>query len=187
MAEEEKFSKVVEIVKAMNAEGLSISDIRDSLRQIGIKEEDIEGILKKASVEPTTKDIHEAVKMVDAKITEPMAKTLEEHKQLTEEVKNKVEDMSLGLEEHAQSLDQISSNLDEHREKLEAIHESIQDLGASHEELHEKVGELSSFSNELAELREIMLDIKAMIAALKDLDNKILETNKEMLMRLRMK
>ena len=187
MAEEAQFSKVIEIVRAMNAEGLSISDIRDSLKQIGVKEDEIDSILKQAAAEPTSKDIHEAVKMVDAKITQPMTKTMEEHRQLTEEVKAKVEDVSLGLEEHAQSLDQISSNLDEHREKLDAIHESLQDLGASHQELHEKVGELSGFSDEFSELREIMLDIKAMIAALKDLDNKILETNKEMLMRLRMK
>ncbi len=187
MAEEAKFSKVVEIVRAMNAEGLSIADIRDSLKQIGVRDDEIDGILKRASAEPTSKDIHDAVKMVDAKITEPMARTMEEHKQLTEEVKAKVDDMSLGLEEHAQSLDQMSSSLDEHREKLEAIHESIQDLGVSHQELHEKVKELSDFSEEFTNLREIMLDMKAMLAALKDLDNKILDTNKEMLMRLKMK
>lgn len=187
MAEEAKFSKVVEIVRAMNAEGLSISDIRDSLKQIGVKEDEIDGILKQASAEPTSKDIHDAVKMVDARIAEPMAKNIEDHKQLTEEVKAKVDDMSLGLEEHAQSLDQMSSSLDEHREKLDVIHESLQGLGDSHKELHEKVSELSDFSEEFRELKDILLDIKAMIAALKDLDNKILDTNKEMLMRLKMK
>ena len=186
MAEEAKFSKVVEIVKAMNAEGLSIADIRDSLKQIGVREDEIDGILKRASAEPTSKDIHDAVKMVDARNL-PMAKTLQEHKQLTEEVKAKVDDMSLGLEEHAQSLDQMSSSLDVHREKLDVIHETLQDLGVSHQELHEKVSELSDVSDEFSELKDILLDIRAMLAALKDLDNKILETNKEMLMRLRMK
>ena len=187
MAEEAKFSKVVEIVRAMNTEGLSIADIRDSLKQIGVREDEIDGILKQASAEPTSRDIHDAVKMVDAKITQPMAKTLQEHKQLTEEVKAKVYDMSLGLEEHAQSLDQMSSSLDQHREKLDVIHETLQDLGDSHQELHEKVSELSDFSDEFSELKDILLDMRAMLAALKDLDNKILETNKEMLMRLKMK
>jgi methyl-accepting chemotaxis protein len=178
-----KFDKVIEIVKAMNAEGLSISDIKDSLKQIGIKEDDIDLILKKASAEPTPKDIHEAVKGVEERMAAPLAQSIEEHKALTREVKDKVEDLSLGLEEHAQSLDQISSNLEEHRDKLEEIHASIQGLGEKHEELHEKVKDLASISEEIAELREMVLDLKSMVASLKDLDNKILEVNKQMLMR----
>lgn len=185
MAEGGKYDKIIEIVKAMNSQGLSISDIRDSLRQTGVKEEDIEMILEKASAEPTPKDIHEAVKMVEEKVSEPLVKTVSEHKQLTQEVRDKVEDLSLGMEEHVQALDQISTNLDEHREKLEQIHESVQDLGEKHEELHGRVKEITSMYDEFSELREILLDIKAMIASLKDLDNKILEINKEMLMRLK--
>ena len=184
---DEKFDKVTEIVKAMNAEGLSITDIRDSLKQIGLKEDDIDRILKKASAEPTSKDIHEAVRGVEQRMGAPLARSVEEHKQLTQEVKEKVDDMSAGLEEHAQSLDQMNTSLDEHREKLEAIHESVQELGGKHDELKEQMSELSSYSDGLSELREILLDMKAMLAALKDLDNKILETNKEMLMRLKMK
>ncbi len=184
---DEKFDKVTEIVKAMNAEGLSITDIKDSLKQIGLKEDDIDRILKKASAEPTQKDIHEAVKGVSERMGAPLSKSMEEHKQLTREVKEKVEDLSLGLEEHAQSLDQINTNLGEHRDKLDAIHESVQELGGKHDELREQMSELSSYSDGVSELREILLDMKAMLAALRDLDNKILETNKEMLMRLKMK
>ena len=187
MVDTSKFDKIVEIVKAMNAEGLSITDIRDSLKQIGIKDEDIESILQKASAEPTPRDIHEAVKGVEQKIGEPLAKSVEEQKQMTREVKDKVEDLSVGLEEHAESLDQISTGLEEHKEKLNAIHSSIQDLGQRHKDLHAEVKDLSAFSDEFAEMREILLDIKAMLAALRDLDNKILETNKDMLMRLKTK
>jgi methyl-accepting chemotaxis protein len=187
MAEANKLGKVAEIVKAMSAEGMPIIDIKDSLKQIGLKDDEIAGILQTASAEPTARDIHEAVKDVGQKIGDPLIKTVEEHKEMTAEVRDKVDDLSAGFEEHAQSLENISSNLDEHREKLDAIHSSIQELGESHKDLHDAVKDLSSFSGEFAELREIMLDIKANLAALKDLNNKILETNKEMLMRLKTK
>jgi len=182
--EDSKFSKVIEIVKAMNAEGLAISDIKDSLKQIGIKDDEIDLIIQKASAEPTVKDLHEAVKNVEARVTEPL-KVAEERRQMTQDVKDRMEDLSLGLEEHSQNLEQITANLEEHRDKLDAIHDSIQDLGERHESLHEKIKDVTSLTDEMAELREIMLDMKAMMGALRDLDTKILEINKQMLMRLK--
>ena len=187
MAEDAKFEKVVGIVKAMNAEGLSVSDIKDSLKQIGVKDDDIDRILQKAAAEPTPKDIHAAVKDVEHKVAQPLAKSVDEHKDMTKQVKDKVEDMSLGMEEHAKGIDNLSSSFDEHKKKLDALHTSLKGIDNGHKELHSRVKGLSSLSGDIDETREMLLDLKAMLASIKDLNSKILETNKEMLMRLKTK
>lgn len=160
--EEAKEKEIIEIIRAMNATGMTQSEIRENLRMMGLEEGEIAGILEKAQTKPTTREVHEAVKAIQEKIEtgehiKPAMEAIEEHREATGEIKEKVEEISAGLGE---------------------LHEK-------HEELKARFATIEEVSSELEGLKKLMLEMKPLLAAIKDLQEKLVETNTEMLMRLK--
>lgn len=174
----EKFKQVVEIVKSMNAAGASSAEIHNNLREMGISESDINLVLSKAKPKPAPGDVRDMIKHM-----EPLSKKAEEHKKELHTVKKHVEDVRAGVEEHAAALDEIAGGVREHKFKLEDIRQSLSKLRDRQEEA--KTADKAVNYTELKEIKELLLDMKSAISALKSIDEKILKTNREVLMRLK--
>lgn len=180
----EKFRRVVEIVKSMNSAGASSMEIENNLREMGISQADIDLVLSRAKPAPTPGDVREMIKKIDTqKHIEPLVRKAEEHKEDIGEVKEGVDDIRAGLEEHASALDEIAGGVKEQKFHLEDIRQSLSKLHDKHEET-QSVNMAVNYA-ELKEIKEALADLKAAISALRDLDEKILKTNREVLLGLK--
>lgn len=160
--EEAKEKEIIEIIKAMNATGMTQAEIKENLRMMGLSDEEIDPILEKAQTKPTTREVHEAVKAIQEQIEtgehiKPAMEAIGEHREETAAVKGKVDEISAGMGE---------------------LHEK-------HEELKARFATIEEVSSELEELKKLMLEMKPMLAAVKDMQEKLLETNTEILIRLK--
>lgn len=172
--ESQKLDQILGIVKTMAEHGVSASDIRVNLIQLGLSDSDISQILEAAKVGTTAKEIHETVSAVK----ETLKQATEEQAVKTDELHEKVDDITSTLEQHAENLEEISSTASINKQKLEEVHESVS-------ELHEKVCDNSAVLDGIEEVKQLVLELTPMVAALRDINGKILETNRDVLMRLK--
>ncbi|MBI1973738.1 hypothetical protein HYS54_02900, partial [Candidatus Micrarchaeota archaeon] len=138
--EPDKVKKAVDAVKSMSASGMSLSEIRNSLRSMNISETVIEELLAKARVGPTQQEIHEAVASLHEKLEsgehlKPIAEALHRHAASSEEVHAKISDIQSAGEEHLQRLEEIQSRLEEHGETVKQLHGTASKLVEKHEAL----------------------------------------------------
>jgi DNA repair exonuclease SbcCD ATPase subunit len=185
-----KTSQITAIVRAMNKAGMPVEDIRTNLREMNLSEEEAEQILAQAKVEPTTAEVHAAVNEVKSALKtgehlEPIKPMLEEQKTQVAELKESVDTVQQGIEEHSGALEELAAGAAEHRNKLDEIRAGLADLHERNAEIKEKVGDVAQVYADVKELKEMMLELKPAIAALTAINQKILETNREIVMRLK--
>lgn len=146
--------RIIEIVRNMNAQGLSKNEIIDNLRQMGIADEDIETIMKEAQPDITITDIHEKT-------------------ELTKSMLEKGEHLKPAMEK-----------LEEHTEEFERLHTTIGELHEKHEEVASKIDDLKTIRDDVEEVKKLLLEIKPLLASIERLNQNLLDINKKMLTKL---
>lgn len=176
----ERLKQITAIVKTMSEHGISQSEVRANLKQLGLSAEETEQVVQAAGVAATAKDIHAQVTAVREKIDsgEHLQPLVELHAKSTQEIKEEISEVAEGVQEHAESLEA-------HGEKLEDISAGLEALHEKHDELSEKFADAPDVSKQLKEIKQLLLDLKPQVAALRDINQKILDTNREVLMRLK--
>ncbi len=189
--EEERLKKLVDVVKRMNQERVESKDIIANLRTLGLASFEIDSVLRQANLQPTIKEVHESITSIQKSMEsgahmEPLMKSVEEHRAATEKLQEKVQEMHGEVTGQRESLEDVVKSLEEHREKLEKVRSSLEQLHEEHEDL--KTSPPSSDQKEdLEDLKKLILELRPMMGALRDINEKILETNREILMRLKLK
>ena len=143
--------KIVDIVKKMNSQGMSVTQITENLKQMEVPDKEIEGIIRESQPEVNIADVHEK-----AKETNEM----------------------LGTGAH---LKPAIKKLEDHTEHFERLHTTVGDLHEKHHELSSKLSDMNQLKQELDEIKELLLEIKPLLASIERLNKNILETNKKML------
>ena len=184
--------KIIQIVKAMNASGVGVEEITANLRTAGLSDEDLARVLEAAKPIASTREIHESVKETERKISTgehlmPVTEKLEEQATETKKIGVKIDEINFNVEEQGEKLDKAASALAVHKKRLDEIHAGVTGVAERHEELHEKVATLEELTAEVQGLKEMMLELKPLLAALKDINQKILESNRDVLIRLKTK
>lgn len=190
--EEERLKKLVDVVKRMNQERVQTKDIVANLRTLGLASFEIDTVLREAQIQPTTQEIHDSVTKIQESIEsgshlQPVMDKIEEHKEVTEKLQQRVQEMHGEITEQKQGMQDVIKALREHREKLEAVHSGLIRLEDKHDDLRESLPAPNDQKEELDNIKTLILELRPMIAALMDINEKILETNRELLARLKMK
>ena len=142
------FLKIVGIVKEMNAQGLSTSEIESNLKQMGVSDEDIEEIMREAKPEASVPEIHEKTKQV--------VQLLETGEHLKPAIEK--------LEEQKEDLERVHTHLGEvHEKQLSSV-----------QQLAEIKAELDEIKRELEELKPLVASIKRLDENLIKLNRKML-------------
>ena len=160
--EKKKIEKTAAVIKEMHLRGAPLSEIKENLKEMKVPEKDVKKVLKKADVAPTTEELGASIRKMQAKLEggahlKPVKKALKS----AANVENKVEEMHAGLEEHRTA---------------------IGDIGGA---MQGQAGQLKQIQADIRALKKQMTDFKALISALKDINEKILETNRRILIRLK--
>jgi len=162
-----KLTKLINIVNNMSKQGTPLNEIRNNLRQTGLKNNQIDVIISKADIFPTNTELHQAVVSVDKKISsgkymKPLETELKKNTKDTENVKKNVSDMQTELRMH--------------RKKLDDIHRKLtgETIAGSSPILEDKIDELT----------RLMKDIKPVLKSIESSTKKLLELNRKVLMKL---
>ena len=174
----EKREKTVEIIQRMNKEGMTERDIKENLRSIGLEPFEIRKIIQEAKTEPTSQELHESITSIHRKIEsgehiKPAMKAIEEHRK-------KSEDLGFKLQE-------LHGDVTEHKEKLEDLEKSLDKLHEKHDLVQKKTPDASRLNRDISDLKKTMREIKPLLNDLKNLDEKILKTNRDILFWLKKK
>ena len=188
--DEQKKNKVKEIIESMRKDGASLSEVKASLKILGISELEIEELVNSVNSEPTSKDLHEKVEKVheivsSGKHIEPAVNEIKKFNDQTSEMKTKVDEIHGGFTEQGENLNKLNDDFENHKKSLEEINEKVGKLTEKHEEIKDSLGEASFLRNEVRDIKELLLELKPLISGVAELQEKMLETNKELLMRLK--
>lgn len=172
----EKRERTIAIVQRMNREGMTEREITENLRSMGLEPYEIRKIIQEARTEPTSRELHESITSIQRKIEsgehiEPALKAMEEHRKATED---------LGLK-----LQELHGDVTEHKEKLKGLEESLEELHEKHDVIGEKIPGVSKLNKDISDLKKMIREIKPLLNALKSLDEKILKTNRDILLWLK--
>jgi len=145
--------RLVDVVKGMNARGMSKSEIMDNLRQMGIPDSDIDEIIKEAQPEVNIAEVHEHA--------------LETRKMI----------------EKGEHLKPVVETLGKQEEHFERLHATVGELHEKHEEMKASIEEIKEIKKDIAQIEEELAEIKPMLAAIKRLQENLLDINKKMLLK----
>jgi len=165
--DENKLTKLINIVNNMSKQGTPLNEIRNNLRQTGLKNDQIDVIISKADIFPTNTELHQAVVSVDKKISsgkymKPLETDLKKNTKDTEKIKQNVSDMQTELRMHRKKLDEI------HRKLTGGV----------------SAGPNSNLENKIEDLTHLMQDIKPVLKSIDRSTKKLLELNRKVLMKL---
>lgn len=178
---------VLQTVKGMLEAGIDEEMIRDTLTDSGFSKAEIEDVISEAS----GKKPLSAAKPQAGKPT--FASTIESpHEVLAQKTAEKVKEHIADFHEESALRDTMThAALEEHGAKLEEVHKKV-------EELHEKIEDFpkaaaslpdaaKKIESKLNKFEKDLGELKAANSALQDLLKKILETNRELLIKLEKK
>ncbi|MBI4215083.1 hypothetical protein HY546_03740, partial [archaeon] len=175
--EPDKVKKAVDAIRGMNASGMTLVEIRSSLKSMNIKDSVIDELLAKARTGPTPKEIHEAVASLHEKLEsgehlKPISEALHRHAASSEEVHAKISDIHAAAEEHSQRLSEVHGKLSEHAESIRELHEPVRKLLQRNEELKKSVGGIQDVAEELGRVKSLLMEMRPTLNALRDLNAK---------------
>ena len=160
--EKKKIEQTAAVIKEMHLRGAPLSEIKENLKEMKVPEKDVKKVLKKADVAPTAEELGASIKRMQAKLeTGEHLKPVKKALKAAANVEGKVEEMHAGLEEHRTALGDVGS--------------AVQG----------QAGQLKQIQTDIKALKKQMTDLKALANALKDINEKILDTNRRILMRLK--
>jgi DNA-binding transcriptional MerR regulator len=162
-----KLTKLINIVNNMNKQGTPLNEIRNNLRQTGLRNDQIDIIISKADIFPTNSEVHQAVVSVDKKISsgkyiKPLETNLKKNTKDTEKIKKNVSDMQTELRMH--------------RKKLDEIHKKL--TGGK------GAGPTSGLEDKIDDLTHLIGDLKPVLKSIDSSTKKLLELNRKVLMKL---
>ncbi|MEM4363653.1 MAG: hypothetical protein QXU92_02795 [Candidatus Diapherotrites archaeon] len=173
---------VVETVKRMISTGVDDETIRATLKSIDLSNEEIETIIENAKTDQVPKEKKEE----PTKESEEPEEIEEEmpHEEIKKEIKSVAEEQ---LAAHTTT----HNILEEHQEKLGEVHKSVSEISEKIENIPkidpETIAKLSALDYRISELEKEINETKAIVNATQSLLQKILETNREILLELQKK
>lgn len=160
--EKKKIEKAAAVIKEMHIGGAHISEIKENLKEMKVPAGDVKKVLKKADIAPSTQELSDSIRRMETKLeTGEHLKPVKRALVATANVETKVEDIQAGVEEQRTALSDVGGAVQNQRTQLKQIHTDIKTL------------------------KKQMIDLKALVSALKDIEAKILDTNRKILMRLK--
>jgi DNA-binding transcriptional MerR regulator len=166
---------VLETIKKMSSSGIDESVIITTLKDIGIKEDEIKQYLAEAkggSAPSTPKSVEADSEKIAEKTVEKVKQHLSDEKD-QRELRETTRDAALE-EQHAKLRD-VEQNVNQ-------LHEKISSVGApANKDLDQK---LSILEHRISGIEKKIADLKAVNMATKDLMEKVLEVNKKILNKL---
>ena len=167
-----KIEKLLEIINEMNKKGIPLSKIRNNLKQLGLKEKQIDVLLSKAEIQPTTSEIQEAVTSIDKKIssgeaTKPFARDLKKNTEDTSKTRKEVKN--------------LKEDFETHKRKLDEIHKLV--LGISSNGKTAPEGSTASLETKIDDLTLLMQEIRPVLKSIDSSTKKMLELNRKVLMK----
>jgi DNA repair ATPase RecN len=151
--DEATLARIAEIVKSMHAQGMTQSEIRENLKQMGVADQDAEDIIRRAEPEVTMPEVHEKVEAISRKM------------------------------EEGEHLKPAMEKLEEHEEHFERLHATVGELHEKHDELREAVEELHALREDIDAIKADLKDMKPMLAALKRINEQMIELERKTLAR----
>ncbi|MCD6414641.1 MAG: hypothetical protein J7L23_03355 [Candidatus Diapherotrites archaeon] len=146
--EKSVFNRIVGIVKEMNAQGVTKTEIVSNLKQMGLNDEDIEDIIAAANPETTVADVSEKA--------DQAVKLLESGEHLKPAMEK--------LGEHGEHFERIHAHLNEIHEKnvttgedTKAIREELADLKREVDEIKPLVASIKRLNEDLIKINKKML------------------------------
>ena len=136
-------NRIIEIVKEMNAQGMSTTEIKSNLKQMGVEEEDIKAILEKAKLGVNLAEIHSKA--------EQAISLLESGEHLKPTMGK--------LEKQEEHLERIHTHLGEMHEKQIAVKEDVGDVKRELEEIKASINELKPLLASIKRLNEDLIKI----------------------------
>mgnify|MGYP000636770800 CR=1 FL=1 len=187
--EKEKLEQIASIVRSMNASGMGQEDIKKTLKAMSLSEDEISSVLDEAKSAPSNQDIHNTVQNIKEKIESgdhltPIMPEIKKQSENTSRIHEAVEQLNEKVSAYEDHIHEIKSNVQEHKEKINEIHSAVSEMKEGHNALHEKISSIGELGEELQQIKEMLIDMKASIKALRDINQKILDTNTKFLMRL---
>ncbi len=149
--DEATIQRLASLVKGMHDQGMSVKQIEDNLSQMGIAKSDINVILARAGIKPSTADVHEEVSSVKRSI------------------------------ETGEAFKPVVEKLGETHEHLGRLHTEISALHEKHEELSSQVSKLASSQSDIQEMKALLYEIKDLLEAVKKLQQDLIEINRKVL------
>lgn len=168
--DESKVKKLITIVNTMSKKGIPLNEIRNNLKETGLKDNQIDIILAKADIKPTSSELHEAVVSIDKKISSG-----DHVKNLTKELEKNTKD----TESVMQNVGDMQQELLMHRKKLDEIHKLVTGngktvSGGAHPQLEQKIDNLT----------DLITDLKPALKSIESSTKKLVELNRKVLMKL---
>ncbi len=166
---------VLETIKKMSSSGIDESVIITTLKDIGLKEDEIKQYLAEAkgSSSPSTAKPDEAD---HEKIAEKTAKKVKQH------LSDEKDERELRETTRDATLEEQHSKLRDMEQNVNQLHEKISSVGMpANKELDQK---LSVLEHRITGIERKIADLKAINMATKDLMEKVLEVNKKILNKL---
>lgn len=171
---------VVETVKRMIATGVDDDTIKATLKSIDLSNEEIETIIENAKANQVPQEKKE----------EPIEENEEETEEQMphEEIKKELKSVA---EEQLAAHTTTHNILEEHQEKLGEVHKSVSEINEKIESMPkidtETIAKLSALDYRISELEKEISETKAIANATQSLLQKVLETNREILLELQKK
>ncbi|MFW5902646.1 MAG: hypothetical protein ACOCTT_02040 [archaeon] len=186
---EDNIENIKQIVKSMRQTGASEGEIRKNLQQLGLKDEKIEIILHKANSENKEKVEKE----------EGKEKEEEGEEENPEELEKKIEGISEGFESITDKIKKIDEDVEKNEkgseeksvEGQEDFMEDSKPVKDPAESSNESMGsketekDLNGVSNK--DVYNEVREVKNKLSALMNIEEKVLKTNKDILIELREK
>lgn len=173
-------SVVLETVKKMLNQGIEEEVIVDTLKSIGLGEEEINETISEAKNSMQEPEKPE----VEAEEEEDLSELEEDFEELEKPIKEEqIEDDFLKASMHS-AIEGQGRKLDEHSKKLNEVHEKVSGLnekisGVSIEELNKRIGELEK---KLDGIEKELVDLIGLNSALKSLMQKVLDSQRTIIM-----
>jgi uncharacterized protein YlxW (UPF0749 family) len=171
---------VLETIQRMNSSGIDRSVIEKTLKDIGLKEDEIAAYLSEASAGGITENLPKHIEEKESAHETIAVKTAEKVKEhLTEERDDRE------LRETT-----LHNQMDSHHDKLEDMQDSVSTIHSKLDSMtgklsdHETLKELAELNKRIADFEEQLSDLKALGNATKTIMEKILEVNRNILSKL---
>lgn len=165
-----KLEKLIETVTEMNKKGIPLSKIRDNLKQLGLKDPQVDAILARANIQPTTAELHQAVTSIDEKISSG-----EHVKELHTELKKNTDETT----KTRADIEKLNDEMQEHRQKLDEIHKLVLGIAEKKSEL----GAPESVEEKVDLVLKKVEEFGPLLKSIESLNNKMLELNKKVLLK----
>ncbi len=177
----DKEQELINLIRKMIEEGESLEGIKQTLRASGISENMIHDLIQKAGVKPTVEDLHKKVETISKQVEKvtPLTEINIEQRKKLEELSKQLASLQAGALEHAEKITQVN-------EKLQEQHEKLLELAKEIKEIKQKPQQTTPTysTQDIKQIKEMLIEMKPEIEAVKNLLEKLIDINKKMLLKL---